>query len=280
MASIRGQQEISAAESARSATTTDVNKLTQKLSDSNRDKPTIEVPFKRSAVAHSSSVGGRTGKMFISFAAEGRPAELLISMDKESVTVNGFVRAFCDAVSVGLQYGASLSLYIEEFAHTRFEPSGWSRDANVGYAKSLYDYMFRWLEQNVTGPESDDSTAGLQHGASDAGSSGKTRKLELPVESLSIANRFDVGGHQGTITVSLFLDGSPGAISMHLAKEGSRSQVWLTVGAPQSQSHFSMRYLCPFSLIFMQRLGLIRADGRTMRMLVLLSRYRTMSRNG
>jgi ribonucleoside-diphosphate reductase alpha chain len=67
-------------------------------------------------------------------------------MAKEGSTVSGLMDSFATAVSLALQYGVPLRVLCDKFSHTRFEPSGWSGNRKIGYAKSLMDYLFRWLE--------------------------------------------------------------------------------------------------------------------------------------
>jgi ribonucleoside-diphosphate reductase alpha chain len=67
-------------------------------------------------------------------------------MAKEGSTVSGLMDSFATAVSLALQYGVPLQVLCDKFSHTRFEPSGWSGNPKIGYAKSLMDYLFRWLE--------------------------------------------------------------------------------------------------------------------------------------
>jgi ribonucleoside-diphosphate reductase alpha chain len=74
------------------------------------------------------------------------PGEIFITMAKEGSTVSGLMDSFACAVSIGLQHGVPLKLLCEKFAHTRFEPSGWSGNQDIGYAKSIMDYIFRWLQ--------------------------------------------------------------------------------------------------------------------------------------
>jgi ribonucleoside-diphosphate reductase alpha chain len=66
-------------------------------------------------------------------------------MAKEGSTVSGLMDSFATAVSLALQYGVPLKVLCDKFSHTRFEPSGWSSNREIGYAKSLMDYIFRWL---------------------------------------------------------------------------------------------------------------------------------------
>jgi len=73
-------------------------------------------------------------------------AKMFIRMAKEGSTVSGLMDSFATAVSLALQYGVPLQVLCDKFSHTRFEPSGWSGNPKIGYAKSLMDYLFRWLE--------------------------------------------------------------------------------------------------------------------------------------
>src|SRR5204863_5008999 len=69
-----------------------------------------------------------------------------ITMAKEGSTVSGLMDSFALAISMALQHGVPLRLLCEKFAHTRFEPSGWSSNPDIGFAKSIMDYIFRWLD--------------------------------------------------------------------------------------------------------------------------------------
>ena len=81
---------------------------------------------------------------------------MFITMAKEGSTVSGLMDSFSCAVSIALQHGVPLKLLCEKFAHTRFEPSGWSGNPDIGYAKSIMDYIFRWLQLRfLTGPAAD-----------------------------------------------------------------------------------------------------------------------------
>jgi ribonucleoside-diphosphate reductase alpha chain len=74
------------------------------------------------------------------------PGELFITMAKEGSTVSGLMDSFACAVSIAFQHGVPLRLLINKFAHTRFEPSGWTQNPEIGYANSIMDYIFRWLD--------------------------------------------------------------------------------------------------------------------------------------
>ena len=76
---------------------------------------------------------------------DGRPGELFITMAKEGSTIGGLMDCFGTAVSMSLQYGVPLEVYVNKFSHTRFEPMGFTKHPDIKIAKSLVDYIFRWL---------------------------------------------------------------------------------------------------------------------------------------
>jgi ribonucleoside-diphosphate reductase alpha chain len=104
------------------------------------------LPDERHSLTHHFSVGGQEGYVTVGLYEDGLPGELFIRMAKEGSTVSGLMDSFATAVSLALQYGVPLRVLCDKFSHTRFEPSGWSGNPKIGYAKSLMDYLFRWLE--------------------------------------------------------------------------------------------------------------------------------------
>jgi ribonucleoside-diphosphate reductase alpha chain len=104
------------------------------------------LPDERHSLTHHFSVGGQEGYVTVGLYEDGLPGELFIRMAKEGSTVSGLMDSFATAVSLALQYGVPLRVLCAKFSHTRFEPSGWSGNPKIGYAKSLTDYLFRWLE--------------------------------------------------------------------------------------------------------------------------------------
>ena len=99
-------------------------------------------------------MGGHEGYLTVGLYKDGMPGEIFITMAKEGSTVSGLMDSFACAVSLGLQHSVPLKLMCEKFAHTRFEPSGWSGNQDIGYAKSIMDYIFRWLQMRfLTGQQ-------------------------------------------------------------------------------------------------------------------------------
>jgi ribonucleoside-diphosphate reductase alpha chain len=104
-----------------------------------------KLPEERMSVTHKFNVGGHEGYITVGLYPDGVPGELFITMAKEGSTVSGLMDSFACAVSIALQHGVPMKLLCEKFAHTRFEPSGWSSTPEIGFAKSIMDYIFRWL---------------------------------------------------------------------------------------------------------------------------------------
>jgi ribonucleoside-diphosphate reductase alpha chain len=103
------------------------------------------LPDERKAIVHHFSVGGHEGYLMVGVYEDGQPGEIFIRMAKAGSTVAGLTDSFGIAVSLALQYGVSLKVLCDKFSHTRFEPSGWSGVKEIGYAKSIMDYIARWL---------------------------------------------------------------------------------------------------------------------------------------
>jgi ribonucleoside-diphosphate reductase alpha chain len=120
------------------------------LEEDNLDAPPRALRHKlkeeRMSVTHKFNVGGHEGYIIVGLYPDGEPGEIFIKMAKEGSTVSGLMDSFALAVSISLQHGVPLKLFCEKFAHTRFEPSGWSSNPDIGFAKSIMDYIFRWLQ--------------------------------------------------------------------------------------------------------------------------------------
>jgi ribonucleoside-diphosphate reductase alpha chain len=99
----------------------------------------------RASITHKFSIAGHEGYVTVGLYPNGQPGEIFIKMAKEGSTVSGLMDAFGVSVSMALQHGVPLKVLCEKFAHTRFEPSGWTGNEQIGYAKSLMDYIFRWI---------------------------------------------------------------------------------------------------------------------------------------
>ena len=101
------------------------------------------LPGERASVVDKFSLSGHEGYVTVGLYPTGVPGEIFIRMAKEGSTVSGLMDSFATAISISLQHGVPLRVLCEKFAHTRFEPSGWTGNPEIGYAKSIMDYIFR-----------------------------------------------------------------------------------------------------------------------------------------
>src|SRR3989337_1997937 len=116
------------------------------------------LPAERAAVTHKFEIAGHEGYITVGLYPDGQPGEIFLKMAKEGSTVSGLMDAFATTVSVSLQYGVPLKDLVNKFAHVRFEPSGFTGNQEIPIAKSLVDYIFRWLGSRFL---SDDDKANL-----------------------------------------------------------------------------------------------------------------------
>ncbi|MEI8382254.1 MAG: vitamin B12-dependent ribonucleotide reductase [Planctomycetota bacterium] len=118
----------------------------RKKAGANGDRPARRrLPATRQSLTHKFSVGGHEGYITVGLFEDGTPGELFINMAKEGSTIGGLMDVIGTETSMGLQYGVPLEVLVEKFSHTRFEPSGWTPNQDIPVAKSLVDYIFRWL---------------------------------------------------------------------------------------------------------------------------------------
>src|SRR5580692_225566 len=104
-----------------------------------------KMPSERQSITHKFSIGGHEGYITVGMYETGEPGEIFIKMAKEGSTLSGFMDGFALSVSVGLQYGVPLKALVDKFINTRFEPSGFTGHPAIPYAKSVLDYIGRWL---------------------------------------------------------------------------------------------------------------------------------------
>ena len=104
------------------------------------------LPDERASITHHFSIGGNEGYLTVGLYPNGQPGEVFIRMAKAGSTISGLMECLGAVTSVGLQHGVPLNVLCSKLSHTRFEPSGWTGNAEIGYAKSVMDYIFRWIE--------------------------------------------------------------------------------------------------------------------------------------
>jgi ribonucleoside-diphosphate reductase alpha chain len=104
-----------------------------------------KMPVERASVTHKFSVGGHEGYITVGMYEDGRPGEIFIKMSKEGSTLSGIMDGLALTISLGLQYGVPLKVFVDKLLNTRFEPSGITANPNIRFVSSVLDYIARWL---------------------------------------------------------------------------------------------------------------------------------------
>ncbi|MDX1683474.1 MAG: vitamin B12-dependent ribonucleotide reductase, partial [Phycisphaeraceae bacterium] len=103
------------------------------------------LPNTRRSLTHKFNVAGHEGYLTVGLYEDGSPGELFITMAKEGSTIGGLMDSLGTAISVSLQYGVPVESLVNKFTHQRFEPAGMTHNPDIPFAKSLVDYIFRWM---------------------------------------------------------------------------------------------------------------------------------------
>jgi ribonucleoside-diphosphate reductase alpha chain len=112
-----------------------------------------KLPDERHSLTHKFSIAGHEGYITVGMYEDGKPGEIFLVMAKEGSTISGLMDAFATSISMALQYGVPLEALVEKFSHVRFEPSGFTKNGEIPYAKSITDYIFRWLASKFLSSE-------------------------------------------------------------------------------------------------------------------------------
>jgi len=121
------------------------------------------LPMDRTAICHKFDIAGHEGYIHVGFYEDGTPGEIFIKMAKEGSTISGLMDTIATLTSLSLQYGVPLEALVSKFGHVRFEPSGFTKNPEIPYAKSLTDYIFRFLGTRFL-PTEQKQEAGLIEG--------------------------------------------------------------------------------------------------------------------
>ncbi|TAN34774.1 vitamin B12-dependent ribonucleotide reductase [bacterium] len=119
-----------------------------------------KLPDERKAVTHKFDIGGHEGYLTVGLFDDGTPGELFVTMAKEGSTISGLMDAFATQTSYALQFGVPLKFMVDKFSHMRFEPSGFTKNKEIPIAKSIVDYIFRWMASHFL-PVEDQDEAGI-----------------------------------------------------------------------------------------------------------------------
>lgn len=137
----KGSQPLSTSATKSSDTKEAVKEVVKIVNNPERKR----LPAERQAITHKFSIAGHDGYITVGIYEDGKPGELFIKMAKTGSTINGLLDSFALAVSLGLQYGVPLEVLVNKFSHQRFEPAGFTQNPNIRIAKSITDYIARWL---------------------------------------------------------------------------------------------------------------------------------------
>ena len=111
------------------------------------------LPDERKAITHKFNLAGHEGYLTVGLYDDGRPGEIFITMAKEGSTISGMTDAFATAISIALQYGVPLKVMAKKFCNMRFEPNGVTTNEQIRFAKSIMDYIFKWLAFKFLGDD-------------------------------------------------------------------------------------------------------------------------------
>lgn len=142
------------------------------------------LPDERRSLTHKFSVGGHEGYITVGMYDDGKPGEIFITMAKEGSVISGLMDTIATVTSIALQYGVPPQVLVDKFSHTRFEPSGYTNNPDIRYAKSLMDYLFRWLGQKFPDPE---EASDVEMAAATAESANGSSVAENPITDTQAA---------------------------------------------------------------------------------------------
>jgi ribonucleoside-diphosphate reductase alpha chain len=128
----------------------------------------------RQSITHKFSIAGHEGYITVGMFEDGTPGELFITMSKEGSTISGLMDSLATSISIALQYGVPLKVMVDKFSHARYEPSGFTNNPDIPIAKSVSDYIFRWLGKKFIKEEN--STANTNNAVSDVKISEETAR--------------------------------------------------------------------------------------------------------
>ena len=172
-----------------------------------------KLPDERRSITHKFDIAGHEGYITVGMYEDGNPGEIFVSMSKQGSTISGLMDSFATAISYALQYGVPLQFLVDKFAHMRFEPSGFSKNPQIPYAKSIVDYLFRWLASKfldeharqevgvVSAPQHGYSVTVTTPAADGSEHESEANKVTLlrPAPSLDLTNGYDAGTRQSFI---------------------------------------------------------------------------------
>ena len=120
------------------------------------------LPAERRSLTHKFDIQGHEGYVTVGLYDDGTPGEIFLKVAKEGSTISGLMDAFALQTSMALQYGVPLRMMVNKFSHVRFEPSGFTKNPEIPIAKSIIDYIFRWLASRFLDSEDQEAVGILR----------------------------------------------------------------------------------------------------------------------
>ena len=153
-----------------------------------------KLPDERKAITHKFDIAGHEGYITVGLFEDGKPGEIFLVMAKEGSTISGFADAFAQAISYALQYGVPLQVLVDKFSYVRFEPSGMTKNPEIRFAKSIVDYILRWLATKFQSPESQFHAGVNGRELEETARPVEAEQLPLPPTAAACATRCSYGG--------------------------------------------------------------------------------------
>ena len=186
------------------------------------------LPHTRRSLTHKFDIQGHEGYINVGFYPDGRPGELFITMAKEGSTIGGLMDVLGTAISIGLQYGVPLEVFVNKFAHSRFEPAGFTKNPDIPIAKSIADYIFRWLGMEFIS------------GYREANAPNRATSGAEAVESVPKAPLLKVNGHRtATIADLEHAEAVMGTYQHHPAEALSSDRLSVDAGLGEQDRQFA-----------------------------------------
>ena len=147
------------------------------------------LPDERQSITHKFSIAGHEGYITVGMFEDGMPGEVFITMSKEGSTISGMMDSFATSISIALQYGVPLKVLVDKFSHARFEPSGFTNNPEIPIAKSISDYIFRWLGLKFLQKDDAPTTGGITPTATEMAHLPRARQHDSSQRSSSALER-------------------------------------------------------------------------------------------
>src|SRR6266849_8970104 len=145
------------------------------------------LPDERKSITHKFDIQGHEGYLTVGMFEDGQPGELFVTMAKEGSTISGLMDAFATQTSYALQFGVPLKFMVDKFSHMRFEPSGFTKNKEIPIAKSIVDYIFRWMASHFLPVEEQDEAGVVRRDAPAV-----TTSASAPSQSVAPSNELKV----------------------------------------------------------------------------------------